>query len=70
MVYLGLYLIICLCFTPIINRAFNNIDEYGFFNLLFLTIGWPICFIFIVLYITFNKVLDFFEDYNDRNQVL
>lgn len=67
MIYLGFYLITCLCFTPIINKVFDGIENYGFLSLLFLTVCWPFFFLFLALYIMFNKVLDFFEDCNDRS---
>ena len=67
MVYLAIYLLTCLAFTPIINKSFDNISEYGLGRLLLITVLWPLCYLFIFGYIVYNKTLDFFEDYNDRS---
>jgi hypothetical protein len=67
MIYIGLYLITCLSFTPIINKSFDNISDYGFCRLILVTIAWPVLLLFILCYVIWNHLLDFFEDYNDRS---
>lgn len=62
MITFTVYLITCLCFTPVVNKSFDNIGEYGFFRLIIVTFLWPAIFVLLAVYIVYNKCIDFYED--------